>query len=734
MKRFLSVVIYEYGVHRSVGTAAGLTLVLGLLVAVAAVGGVGLATEPVAAQSTNETTIQHENPESVAQEGDSERVRAWLSGRLTDRLRENSIRISQGQYERADDVFDDEFEQRLGQYVDVAGESGGRATSGDGGGEGGDTDDQTLFERAQSEQTRLAALRAEYDETYTAYLEARQRGDSAAARQHARRLQQLAREIRALGGSVTRTLESIENETGANTEDIQQRVNRTVQNVTRLQEEVQTETFVETELTIRTNRTVASFVTPVRVRGRLVIENGTAVANRSIRIQVGQRAVDTTTGPNGTFAVVYRPTLVRVDAEAVPVRYQPDPTSPYLATTTNASLEIEQIDPSLELAITPKSARFGERFTVEAMLSVDGRAVPGVPIGTTLSGSAVGKTTTGTEGTARVEGTVPAGIPPANATVDAVIIPENRAIGPAIASTDLVVRESPTDLSTSARIRSDEIVVEGTLAGVPDDGDTVAVPSQPVVVTVGDITRTVRTDDDGQYEATVAVTAVTESEAEAPVLIRAQFDGSGTNLESASAQTRLNASVIAASAQTRFNASMIGDSSGQAGSGSTTDAIVSGWAGLGGIVVVVLAAGGFAWWWRQRDAEVDETTIGDESGALTEESASMTDPPERTPLAEARDALSAGDTDQAVIAAYGAVRRTLTERYDSGQTQTPREFLATCEERLDPEASTALHTLTEMYEQTVFAPGDIEAPSQAVDAAHSLLETATSERGEVADD
>jgi len=714
VKRFLSIVIYGYGVHRSVGTATGLTLILGLLVAVAAVGGVGVATEPVAAQSATETnTTYHENPDAVAQEGDSERVRAWLSDRLTDRLRENSIRISQGQYERADDVFDDEFEQRLGQYVDVTGETDEDVGSG--------TEEQTAFERAQSEQTRLAALRAEYDETYTAYLEARQRGDSAAARQHARRLQELTGEIRALGGSVTRTLQSIENETGTDTTDIQQRINRTVQNVTRLQEAVQTETFVETELTVRTNRTVASFVTPVRVRGRLVTENDTAVANRSIRIQVGRRVVDTTTGSNGTFAVTYRPTLVRIDARTVPVRYQPDPTSPYLATTTNASLEIEQIDPSLELAITPKSARFAERFTVEAMLSVDGRAVPGVPIATTLSDSAVGKTTTGSEGTARVEGAVPAGIPPANATVNAVTIPENRAIGSVIASTDLVVRESPTDLSTSARIRSDEIVVKGTLAGVSDDGNMIAVPSQPVVVTVGDITRTVRTDDDGQYVATVAVTAVTESEAEAPVLIRAQFDGSGTNLESASAQTRFNASVIAAS-------------SGQAG--STTDAIVSGWADLGGMVAVLLAAGGLAWWWRQRDVEIDETTIGDASGALTGETASTTDmdTPERTPLAEARDALSAGDTDRAVIAAYGAVRRTLTERYDSGQTQTPREFLATCEERLDPEASTALHTLTEMYEQTVFAPGDIEVPSRAIDAARSLLDTAASERGEIADD
>jgi len=39
-----------------------------------------------------------------------------------------------------------------------------------------------------------------------------------------------------------------------------------------------------------------------------------------------------------------------------------------------------------------------------------------------------------------------------------------------------------------------------------------------------------------------------------------------------------------------------------------------------------------------------------------------------------------------------------------------------------------------MYEQTVFAPGDIEAPSRAIDAARSLLDTAASERGEIADD
>lgn len=725
---FLFVVIHEYSVHRSVATVVGLT-VLGVLVAVAILGTVGVATESVAAQPTNETNAtQHENPETVGERGDSDRLRNWLSGRLTDRLRENSIRVSQGQYERADDVFGEGFEQRLGQYVDVAGETdedSGSDTEGDED-SGSDTEDQTAFERAQNGQSRFTALRQEYDDTYTAYRESRARGDPAAARQQARRLRQLEREIRQVGGSVTLSLRSIENGTGENTSDIRRRVQRVVQNVTELQDEVRAETFVETELTASTNRTVASFVDPVDVRGRLVTANDTAVADRSVRIRVGQRTMETTTGPNGTFSVTYRPILVRVDTATVPVRYQPDPTSQYLGTTTNVTLAVEQVDPSLELATTPDSARFGEAFTVEAVLSVDGRAVPGVPMGVTLSGGALGETATDSDGTAQLSGTVPAGIPPSSAPVDAVVVPENRAIGPVNASTGLVIRGSPTDLSASARITSAGVVVDGELVALSADGDTTAVPSQPVVVTVGNVTRTVRTDDGGQYEATVPVTAVTGSEVVEPVPVRARFDGSRTNLESARAETRLNESDLAgAVGQTGQTA--------DGNSGGPTGEFLA-WT-RGDLVTVLLFGGGvLAWRWRRRDGD-DQKPVADESVPPTEEPPKSTESPDRSPLADARDALSTGASDRAVIAAYTAVRAALTDRFDVGQSQTPREFLAACDQRLDPETHAALRTLTELYEQTVFAPEAIDAASQeAVDAAQSLLDTTPAQRGEVGDD
>jgi len=716
-------------VHRSAATVAGLTVVVGILVGVAVVGTAGVATESVAAQPTNETnTTQHENPETVSEQGDSARLRGWLSDRLTDRLRESSVRISQGQYERVDDVFDEEFEQRLGQYVDVTGGTDGGTTDAgdDDTGDGSDAEEQTAFGRAQTEQVRLASFRQEYDETYTAYREARERGDSATARQRARQLQQRASAIRRTGRNLTRTLRSIENETGVDTSESQQRIERVLQNTAELQEAVETETFIETKLTVTTNRTAASFVDPVRVRGQLVSENGTAVTNRSMRVQVGTRVLRATSGDNGTFAVTYRPTLVRVDAGTVPVRYRPTPASPYSGTETNVSLDIEQVEPTLDLSVTPDRAQFGDELTVEAALSVDDRSVPNVPVRAALVGRVLGERPTGSTGTARFEGTVPADTPLSGATVDAVVVPEDRAIGPVNASTELQLRETQTDLSLSAQITPRGIVVEGRLVATTENGEAVAVPSQPVVVTLGDTTRRARTDAEGRYDATVAVAAVTASEVESPSLVRAQFDDSGTILESARSETSLNASRLAAAIDQAGSAADTNQADGDAVTFPT-------WARAGVVVVLLLGVGVLARRWGRRRGDDGENMV-DESVALADDASRRPESADRSPLADARGALSAGATDRAVIAAYATARTSLVDRFDVGKSQTPREFLSACDRRLDSETYAALQTLTETYEQTVFAPEAADTANQAVDAAQSLLDTGTSRQGETGDD
>jgi len=95
----------------------------------------------------------------------------------------------------------------------------------------------------------------------------------------------------------------------------------------------------------------------------------------------------------------------------------------------------------------------------------------------------------------------------------------------------------------------------------------------------------------------------------------------------------------------------------------------------------------------------------------------------------------AGDTEGAVIAAYGAVRASIDDRFDVGEARTVRELLAACEGRLDADSYAALETLAGAYERTVFAPGETDqAGQQAIEAARALLDAGVSGNSEPADD
>jgi len=502
-------------VARSDVTAAAVLVAVVVLVAL---GAAGATTEGVAAQSTNGTNITvHEDPETVGEGGDLDRVGEWLGARLTDRLRENSLRLSEGQYEAADSLLGDDFQQRLDQYAYVAGETGSVS-------EGA----TQAFERARSRQRDLTSTAEEFDGTYEDYREARDRRDTATARRHARELYRLAQDAGRQGTETRRALESIENETGADTADIRRRVRNVTQEIEEVAEEVRVETFVDTRLTVRTNRSVASFTSPATLRGRLRLANGTAVANRTVRLRIGPSTHRTTTAPDGTFAVTYRPVSIAANATSVPVRYVPRETAPYNGSAARLSLRIQQVEPTLRTTVDPDRTRYRDAFSVDAVLVANGTAVPDVALVTTLAGRTVGEATTDDRGRVGFDGTLDATVPPGDATVRTTVGASGRAVAPVTATTTLAVRETPTALTVDASPADGRVVVTGRLTAGAEP-----VPSRDVVVGIGGTTRTVRTDSEGRYRTTV-VSGVTAGES---VEVHARFDGTGTNLEPAVANT-----------------------------------------------------------------------------------------------------------------------------------------------------------------------------------------------------
>ena len=722
---------------RSVATAAGLAAVLGTVIVLATVGAAGVATTEALAQSTNETNITvHEDPETVGERGDLGRVGGWLNTRLADRLRENSLRLSEDQYEAADRLLGDDFQRRLGQYAHVAGETGGVSEEA-----------TQAFERARNRQRNLTSTAREFNDTYEDYQEARDRRDTAATRRHARQLTRLAREASQQGTGTRRALGTIENETGTDTSDTRRRVRNVTRGIEETAEEVRVETFIDTRLAVRTNRSVASFTSPAELRGRLRPANGTAVTNRTIRLRIGPSTHRTTTAPDGTFRVTYRPVLIAANATAVPVRYVPRSTAQYNGSATRLSLRVRQVEPTLRTAVAPDRVGYRDAFSVDAVLVANSTAVPDIPVATTLAGQPVGEATTDDRGRAMTGGSLDATVPPGDVTVRTTVGVSGLAIAPVTTTTTLAVRETSTALTVDASPDGDTIVVTGRLTA-SDDGAK-PVPSQDIVVDFGGTARPVRTDSEGRYRTTVTRSALPGVTAGESVGVRARFDGTGTNLESVGADT----SVVVPEADGGSVASRVTALLNLVPSAVRV--------GLGVVGVILGALYGWRRWiateppaWPARlgrpinavRVRVRAWRPGGDAASATDEGSddptpAPTEPTESTgatdegPLAAARDALAAGDTDGAVTAAYGAVRASLGDRFDVGEARTVRELPVACEDRLDVDAYATLETLTDAYEQTVFAPDDAgQAGQRAIEAARALLDTGVSGSSEPADD
>jgi len=95
------------------------------LAILAALGGAsGGAVAQATETPTENGTVQHERPEAAGESGDLQALQRWLDGRLSGQLESSTVALSEGEYERARAMLGDDYDERLDQYVDVAGETG----------------------------------------------------------------------------------------------------------------------------------------------------------------------------------------------------------------------------------------------------------------------------------------------------------------------------------------------------------------------------------------------------------------------------------------------------------------------------------------------------------------------------------------------------------------------------------------------------------------------------------
>ncbi|EMA24386.1 hypothetical protein [Haloarcula argentinensis] len=659
---------------------------------------------------TDDNETQQENPDSVSDGEYSDETAAWLARTMGRQLENSSIALSNDQYDQARSVLGDDYDKRLEQYVEIAGDTSS------------DTDDTAAreFEAARENQRNLTNEVQRYRQQYAAYQTARERGNEREARVTARAMERTASNISDRSNELNQNLDRIENATSVDLSSGQTEINETTANITATQAVIREETLVGTTLTVQAIDSTASFSDPGTVSGQIQTENGSVVADEAVELRIENRTRTVQTDSSGVFETQYRPRSARLGSQSVRVEYVPDADSVYLSDNATFAIDVQQVTPDVTSEIAPETVGYGDRLNATASVTVGLSGVDEIPVKFAIGDTVVARTTTAPNGTATETIRLPASINDGDRRVIARIPYENRAIAGAQSETPVVVAETRTTLSVSASRADDGILVRGQLQS--GAGDPVA--GRPVRLQVGaGGTQLVETDRDGSFQTVLGDLQNNES-----VRVTATYEEPSSNLGNATATTTL------AAGSGGGNPPVGSDSDGDLlidslvailfGSDENPDvAFGSGIIGYswlpvlgGGLALAVVAA---AWLVvsRVRQSEEVNTTAPVEA---TETSVSGPDqettPPNATsPTFEDRveTSLASENYDAAAMVAYTAVHDELAVENGIDEGATHWELLQQSQEHGVPEERmTDIETVVEAFETAAFAPTSVD-PSRA---------------------
>lgn len=710
---------------------------------------------PPAGNNTTRTPVpRHENPENRSRRGSLGMYERWLAGRMGEVLVDCTEGARARQFGACD--LDSEYPDWLGKYVDVARETETES----------DDEAADAFAEAKEEQRTFTDDVERFWRTHEEYQEARDRGDTAQARRLARRLRRLAGDVNDTAGALRTEYRRISTTTQVDLNASARTGDQVAQNITRTANDVESDLFIATTVSVRANTTATSFLQPLGVTGHLTTANGTALADRSIRVTIAGRTIQTETDADGRFTLSYRPTTLPLATERVPVRYIPRNASVYLPARATLPVTVEQVDPTVTVSRRPETVGFGDTVVVTGPVGAGDIRAPSVPVRVSRPGGPTTTVATGADGTYRAQFTVPLTVPEGDHQIRATVPLDGRALGRATATTTVTVQRTDTTLTlTGAPTGGDAIRVAGRLTTV--DGQPVGGQSIRIALN-GTTVETFRTGVGGRYTRTVPVPPrlLADVDANATVTVGAQFAATDTNLAPAR-----NATLV------RVSRAGAGGADGPSAASSLGQAIVtelatwSVWQWLVASVGVAALLAGLAFAWRKRGRlrqyiaplvvvggrlaqalgtaarvlgrvawwagsrslgavgrvhgavwDRDEATGADaaESDAVVSgptasagdgaaDATGTTSAAPSTPLERAHQQLATGTTDTAVQTAYAVARAHLSTGGEPEQGATHWEFYTAAHDRLVAEQRDALQRLTEAYEAAAFAPTAVEA-------------------------
>jgi hypothetical protein len=620
----------------------------------------------------NNSTTQHERPEDVSSDGSQADLRRWLQGRLSGALAESTIKLSQGQYEAADDVLGEEYESYFAKYVDVAGET-----------DEADTAEEQALADAKSQQQEYVSLVQQYKSTYEKYQTARANGNETRARNLARKLQNLNEKLSKQSGSLEQTLREAGNTTDTNLSESTQRIHSITTNVSQRQENVTKETFVETSFTLTLQHSRGSYLQPLVIEGRLAA-NQNATLPDTATISVDGTLYTPQVGENGTFSLTYRPTTIPAGKQSLAIAYLPRAESVFLGSNALLNATIEPVTPTVHLRETQRAVSYADTLRISGAIVANETPVVGVPVDLSLGDVSLGTVQTTANGTYELETQVPAGVTDGDASLEATVAQENRAVAQSSTNTTIAVRETETRLSLKSTARAETIRLAGQLTAA----DGTPVSNQAItIVRNGTQISSVQTNGTGYFVATVPRPSN-------PARFSARFDGSSTNLASSGATETVEGTPVPSR-------------------GFPLHWVVGGVLLLG----ITLAGGGYAYRRRSRHGQDTKDPVTSTPATTMSEPQSSFQPDAAITELEGR-----GPSAEALTGLYGLTRHAIAESItDDLEASTHWEFYrAVAPELGDDEPE--LRRLTEAYEAVQYGAEGVTSESwqQLVEAAERL--------------
>lgn len=654
----------------------------------------GALADPVAAE--NETI--HEHPDEAEDDGDLDEIADWLGLRLGDMLGDSAIEISESEYELAREHLGDDYDQRLSEYISIAGESDRES----------DAEAVDAYETAKETQLEYIELSEEFDETLAAFEEAIAEGDEERARELLRELERIAAELQQRSEELDEAYDLLEELTTADFEEAQQSIDERMSAVSATVDERDEVELVNTSISVEPYDEAISTTSPLELTGTVESENGTPVESGTITIATEHESTTVDIGEQGTFDATFQPVMTLADSDEVSVTYEADPTSIYRHAETTVPVDIEQVSGLISQPRAPSSATYGDIIEVEASVSVEGTAIDGVPLSASVGETDIGSATTDAAGDARIVESL--GKTPADGhQVLALEGPSgDRALLLEPVTVRLLVESTATTLDASANDDPEQgLIVTGSLETIA--GDVIA--GEPITIAPeGALATTVETNTNGEFTATFDDI---DGEEGTELPIDVTYDGSETNLESSHTET--TAVLTAASVLP------IEDSD------SWTMAVVVAFLLILGGLGLAVHKGWIPSFLSGQSGEPATSVRSDSpiDGATDEPSDEPTIQPADW-LHDAQRELDNGETRTAIDLAYVATRRSLSPSLENGYRSTHWEFVAACEAAGISQLDT-LRELTATYEHAAFAPTDppIEAGRSAIAASEQLIEASS---------